>query len=517
VKLECDAKEVIIMRQELHTELHADSREVADGSQDHSLRRLLTTARFHGGEDIVFRSVAAAPGQCRSGQLVVYRIGQDDPTQLIASALARGACGILTEQLLPCPLPQCIVGDTEIALAKVSAACLDRPDRQLMTIGVLGAAGKTTTSLLLASLLRCSGFRTAYQTDLGDCDGIVQQTSQQPPPTDSQVIDWLATAVETGSQVAIIELTDQAVRRGGYEAIEFDILIVAGGSGSHADFGPSALHCALDRMSDQGVVIAAAEDARSIALIRDAELPLLTYSVRKPADVSAKIIDQSGGMSTLMVTHQSTTAMMETALCGGGNAANHLSAVVVGLLLGQPLEQIVERLGQLREIPGRGQRLSQVGDPTVVIDVAGTPDRAAVSLRSARMNKGNGRLWCILAIDGADPDEVQSRYGTLIEKFAEHAIVTARRGTKSTFMAAAHACLDGVQKCVAIRLIADQRQAIQWAMRQAKPADTILILGGGRQPTAHQQRAEIKRLVEWVNHARPTPEIGEAVMLKIFK
>ena len=59
----------------------------------------------------------------------------------------------MTEQLLPCPLPQCIVGDMEVTLAEIAAQQTGRPDRQMLTIGVIGSAGKTTTSLLVSALL----------------------------------------------------------------------------------------------------------------------------------------------------------------------------------------------------------------------------------------------------------------------------------------------------------------------------------------------------------------------------
>ncbi len=506
------------MRHGIFTDRQSDDQVVVESSSQLSLREIFPAAQFFAGKDIQFDTVAESSSTCNEGELVVYRIGHDDPMQLVADALARGAVGILTEQLLPCPLPQCIVGDIEIALGKVAAIQLDRPDRKLLTIGVIGSAGKTTTSLLISNLLRASGYRTAYQTDLGDCDGIVQKTSKQTIPDNSSLVRWIGDAVDAGCQAAVIEMSDASARRGGYDAIEIDILVVTGTGIRQTDFGPSGVQCGLDRLASDGIVIVPSEDQKTQALIRDAGAKPLTYSVRKAADMTAKIFEQSGGITTLMVNHHNTTALMETSLCGAENADNHLAATLVGLLLGHPIEQIVENLSKLREVPGRGQRLIEYGQATVVIDAGGTPDRAASALRTHRSMKANGRLWCILAIDANDSPETLSQYGTLMERFADQPIVTAGSGAKKSFMSASHNVLDGVQDCAAMRLVADRRRAIEWAMSQSKPDDTILIITGGKDQTAHQQRVDIELIQAWVATSREAKvDATDAVTLKIFK
>ena len=504
------------MRHGILAERSFDPSIAVETSSGTSLGHLFPTARFIAADDIRFDSVADRASQCVQGDLVVYRIGKDDPVRLVADAMARGACGILTEQLLPCPLPQCIVGDIEVALATINAERLERPDRKLLTIGVTGSAGKTTTALLVASLLRSSGYRAAFQTDLGDCDGIVQNASNKPLPNHSDLIRWIGDAVDTGAQAAIIELSEDQVRYGGYDAIEFDVLVVAGGSDRHTDFGPTAIQCAIDCLTPDGIVVLPAEDQKTLQLVRDADAKPLTYSTRKRADVTAKIVDQSGGVSSLMVAHQNTSAMMETSLCGLANAENHLAATLIGLLLGHRIEQIVEHLGKVRDLPGRGQRIVEYGHPTVVVEAGGSPERAKASLRTERSMKAGGRVWCVLAIDGRDPAVSLSQYGTVLEKYANQPIVTSTLSGKSAFMSASHCVLDGVKDCAAIRLVADRQRAIEWALSGASANDTVLILIGEKNQTACQQRGDVQQIVEFVKATRQ-PEVEQPVSLKVFK
>lgn len=486
----------------------------------HSLRNILPASRFLSTDDLIFHSLAETSAAADRGQLVVYRIGEDCPSRLVADAMARGAAGILTEQVLPCPLPQCIVGDIDLAMAHIASHLRGRPDRGLLNVAVIGSSGKTTTTLLIASLLRSSGIRTAYCSDLGDSDGIVQSTPDQAVPSGSDLVDWLGDAVDSQCKASVIEISEEKARHGHYDSIEFDIVVVTGVTTGRGDFGPSGLQCVLERLTRDGVVIAPVDDSRAMQAIRETGSRVVTYGVRKAADLTAKIIDQSSGVTTLLVSHRETSAVMETTLCGADMAANHAAAALVGLLIAQPLQEVVDKLGQLRSIPGRGQRLTSHGHATVVLEVGGSPERIASALRTHRSMKGGGRLWCLLAIDHETPDAVLARYGSNLERFANCAIVTSTPSSKPHFLAASHHVLDGVERCASFRLVADRGRALEWVMGEASSQDTIVVFTNESKQTAHGQRTDLEQLARSVEEHRASrhnpPESPSAPHLSIF-
>lgn len=484
--------------------------EFTEASGPVSLKSLFSNARFFAGDDVTFTGVAASPKQVSAGELVVYRIGEDCPSEVVAEAVARGAAGVLTEQVLPCPLPQCIVGDVDLALAEIAANQNNRPDRKLLTVGVIGSAGKTSTALIVSSLLRRSGIRTAYQTDLGQCDGVVQSTPSESLPAHDQLIHWISDSHEAGSQAALIELSEDTARHGGYDSIQFDLLIISSSISRRSDFGESGLQCALERLTPAGVVIAPADDAKTMRVVRDSGIKMISYGVRQAADVSAKIFDQSGGMTTLMMSYGGTTAMMESSLCGAAMASNLCAAAAVGVLIDQPLHEVVENLGQLREIPGRGQTVTDFDHASVVIDAGGSPERAATALRTWRSMKSGGQLWCVMSIDATEIPEELARYGDLIERFADQAIITAAPDSKLKFLSAAHCVLDGVQDCAALRLVADPERAVRWAIAEAGCNDTVLVIGAAGGQTPHQRRSGIDQIKTWIESERGTDASEES-------
>ncbi len=436
----------------------------------------------------------ASDDQTWSDAVVVYRIGQCEPVQLIAEAMARGAAGILTEQLLPCPLPQCIVPDVEHAAARIEATLIGRPDRQMLTVGVLGSTGKTTASLLVAAVLRDAQIRTAYQTDLGESDGVLQTTPEHGPQCGSDSLRWLAEAVDAGCQAAVIELTDADLRHGRHDAIEFDVLIATGRTVAGHDFGPTGLNCALERLTPEGVLILSADDQVGMRSARDAGVRMVTYSLRGAADVTAKIIDQADGVTTSLVNYDDTTIAMETMLSGGGMLADQLASVAFGLLIDRPLHRLVETMHTMRSFPGRMQQITCEHAANAVIDVAGNPTAITSAIRAARASKGQGKLWCVFSIRETHSSEDLAEVGHLIERFGDQAVITTSKDQKRSFLKRSHDVLDGVTQCAAFRLVADSDRALQWAISEAGADDTVLVLCGASRGNARTERLELESL-----------------------
>ena len=487
-------------------------------SEATSIRDALPTSRIVGADDIVFQAIANEPQLIMPGDLAVYQLGNQDPAKLVADAMARGAAGIISEQLLPCPLPQCLVGDMDLALASLNANLLNRPDRKLLTIGVAGPAGKTTTTLLLSHLFRSQNIRTAYQSDLGACDGVVSTTPQQNLPSAGDLVHWLGEAVDCEAQVAVVEISEHDARHGRYDAIEFDIVVVTGASFEDDDFGPSSLTCVLENLHCDGVVVYPADDKRASRIVQDSGVHCVSYGVRGSADLTAKIIDQSDGMTTLLLSHEDTTAVMETALAGGAMAANHAAAALVGLLIDVPLVEVAEKIGSLRSVPGRVQRFESWGHAAVVVDAAGDIKRCETALRTARSMKSGGRLWCIATLTQSVSDEAHlARLGTLVERFADHAVVTTTANQKQSFLRSSHAMLDGVEECAVMRLVADSKRALDWAMREARPTDTILWLTNQSFVSAHEERSALAEIENAIHDKREELEAGSGrPKLKVF-
>lgn len=497
-----------------------------DEGQPVSISSLLPNARFFSGSDIEFVSIAESAEQCTPGQLVVYRIGVDCPVELISQALARGAAGILTEQILPAPLPQCIVPDTERAMAEITAKQLvdetgSRPDQRLLTIGIVGESGKTTTALTLAQVLRDIPCRVAYQTDLAQSDGVTTEASELSLDGAADMIQGISDAADAGAAVTILELDAHMLQCGGYDQIGLDMLVIVGHNAARSDFGPSPVDCALERVESDGIVIVSTEDRRSLKAVESSTHRYVTYGVDVDADVELKTVDLVDGVLTAMLRNGDRSAMLESLLGQGTLADAIAAAAAVGVATDNPLVQIAESVSKLRELPGRCQKVAAAdwnvtqAAPSMVLDIAGTPRRVSFVLDAIRqqmasvgpeclpmnanvkaMSARRAKMWCVLAVSDTDDAETLAQYGRLLEAMPDQVVLTCDPNSKEKFLSLSHNVLDGVQDIASMRLVADQERAITWATQCANSSDTVVVLGGVDRRSARSQREDLQRLEE---------------------
>jgi UDP-N-acetylmuramoyl-L-alanyl-D-glutamate--2,6-diaminopimelate ligase len=170
--------------------------------------------------------------------------------------------------------------------------------------------------------------------------------------------------------------------------------------------------------------------------------------------------------------------------------------------------------------------LVDFGQATVVLESGGSVHRVSEALRTAKATGAGGRVWCVLAIEENDCEETLANYGQSIERFAHHCVVTSKPNQAGSFLKRTHQVLDGVKECAAIRLVADQAKAIQWAIKSSRPRDTIVVITNQYAQTAHESRTQFAQIESLVAATRATlqadadvdqsTDLGQTINLKLF-
>ncbi len=127
-----------------------------------------------------------------------------------ARAVEAGAVGLCVERPLGLGVPEIVVTDMRVAMARIAAGFFSEPAGSLMMLGVTGTNGKTTTAFMLESILRRSGHTPGLigtiETRVGDRVSPGIRTT--PESLDLQRL--LAEMRDAGADSVAMEVTSHA-------------------------------------------------------------------------------------------------------------------------------------------------------------------------------------------------------------------------------------------------------------------------------------------------------------------
>jgi UDP-N-acetylmuramoyl-L-alanyl-D-glutamate--2,6-diaminopimelate ligase len=450
-----------------------------------SLRQALPKTRFLGTDDISVVSCSSDSRRCHPGDLFVALSGPElDGHDHASEAVRRGAAAVLAERLLPLDVPQCLVPDTREAYGRLCQALAGRPSESLRVVGVTGTHGKTTTSLLVASVLSGLGQPVGSVTSLAYCDGFDSAAPASPTPTAPELATWMSRMNASGCDSAVLEVSSRALARRQTAGIEFDAAVLTNIRRDHLDEHGSLLNYRrakgrlFAQLKPHGFAVINADDPASGHFLAKLECPVLTYGLHNAAELTARVIERHKSEQTFVLTAGNETIPVCTRMIGDEHVSNCLAAAAVGLVFGLDLETVARRLEAVQRVPGRLERLECGQSFGVFVDAARTPDALASVLKTLRQVT-SGRLICVFSAEGECSRETRPILGRAAERGANLSIITSDNPRHEEPLEIAHDILDGCQHPERPRLMPDRERAIEWALGQARPGDTVLIAGKG--------------------------------------
>jgi len=168
---------------------------------------------------------------------------------------------------------------------------------------------------------------------------------------------------------------------------------------------------------------------------------------------------------------------------GHYNVANVLGVIAALRTRGVPLADAARVCGQLSPVPGRMDSLGDQGQPLVVVDYAHTPDaldKVLAALRPVAQSRG-GQLWCVVGCGGDRDASKRPLMAAAAEQGADRLVLTSDNPRSEDPVHILKAMAAGLQRPAQAQLVADRAQAIAQALRQADPADVVLLAGKGHE------------------------------------
>ncbi|MCY1007955.1 UDP-N-acetylmuramyl-tripeptide synthetase [Nannocystis pusilla] len=366
----------------------------------------------------------------------------------------------------------------------------------MRTFGVTGTNGKTSTTTMLAAIVRAAGQRVFAATTLDySLDGV-------PLPVERSWQGFLAAAEQSraaGARHAAVEITSQSLARGYAKRWRFDWSVFTNLSPDHFKSHGSWEHYLASKAqlfvhtSPGGAAILNARDPAALLLDQvtpaDVRRVWYGYMSRGPClmehDLEAVSVRTSvdGTALTLAASPlaEALGGALQVAYVGEVFAENALAAAAAALSAGLPAAAVRAGLASCPVVPGRFEVLGR--SPVAVVDYAHTPDALERTCATARALAGEGRVIVVFGAGGDTDAGKREPMGEAVGRAADIAVLTTDNPRREEPRQIAAHLRAGLTRGGRARIVeeADRLLAIGLALELAQPGDVVVVAGKGHE------------------------------------
>ncbi|HEX7021823.1 MAG TPA: UDP-N-acetylmuramoyl-L-alanyl-D-glutamate--2,6-diaminopimelate ligase, partial [Trueperaceae bacterium] len=382
------------------------------------------------------------------------------------------------------------------------AALHHHPSRALVTLGVTGTDGKTTTATLLHHLLSAA-FRTGLLSTAGIRIGKESRelVGHFTTPEAPEVQAFLAEFRDAGCTHAVVESSSHAFAQHRLDEVAYDLGVWTNLTPEHLDYHGSfeAYRDAKLSLARRAHVSVLNADDPSFEHFAAAAAEFVSYGIETPhADWRAMDIDEQPGRLRwrLLATidGESVEAQAELPMVGAYNVANALAALAAASRVGIGLPLLLERMAGFPGVPGRMQVI-QAQPFAVVVDFAHTAPALAKALAAVRPQT-RGRVIVVVGAAGERDPGKRAPLGEAAVRHADLAVFTEEDHRSEDVGAILAAMTEGARAAGGMEgrdflRVPDRREAIRRAVALAAPGDLVLLAGKGHEATLERDRESL--------------------------
>lgn len=413
----------------------------------------------------------------------------------IATAIGKGACAIVCEDMDMARSQAAQAGAEGItlvqvessrhALAIIAANFYDNPSEKLTLVGITGTNGKTTTVTLLHRMFTALGYNCGLLSTIANYVGNRGTEAVNTTSDPITINSLMSEMVDAGCEYCFMEVSSIGVEQERVAGLKFKVGIFSNLTHDHLDYHKTFaeyLRCKkmfFDTLPADAYAITNIDDRNGMVMVQNTKAQVVTYSCRKIADHTCRIIEQSfEGMLLRMDEKESWSCLI-----GMHNAYNLLAIYTTAVVLGSDPQEVLVALSSLRPAPGRLENIRGPRDISVIIDYAHTPDALENVLKTLREIAPDRELICLFGCGGDRDKTKRPEMAAIAQKLADRIVVTSdnsRTEKTSDIMADIKAGMDTSGRARSL-FIEDREEAIRTAIMIASQGATILLAGKGHE------------------------------------
>lgn len=441
---------------------------------------------------LVYDSRKVQPGDA----FVCIKGAKWDAHESIMDVIDAGAKGIVVERDIDSSILDKIsenvtivkVDSTRKALAYMAASYFGHPSSKLITIGVTGTKGKTTTAYMIRAVLQKAGISTGLIGTVETIIGDEVIPSANTTPESYIVQEYFDRMVKAGCKAVVMEVSSQGLMMDRVAGFIFDYGIFTNlskdhiGENEHKDF-QDYMNCKakLFTMCKQGIFNI--DDKHYIDMVKNATCKIETFGMSEDADLRAtniSLLKKPGVIGIAYDLVGKINMPVEIDIPGKFNVYNTLTAIAVCRHFTNDLELMKKVLMDIR-VKGRVEIVDVSPKYTLMIDYA----HNAMSLESLLLSLKEYNPKRIVTLFGCGGNRSKDRrfeMGEVSSKLSDLTIITSDNPRFEKPQDIIDDIITGVKREGGKYVtIIDRKEAIKYVIENGEEGDVIVLAGKGHE------------------------------------
>ena len=472
-----------------------------------------------GSLDVEISDVKDDSRKVEQDDMYIAKVGaSSDGHKYIPDVIKKGAKVIVIEKDMDIQEDVTVikVKSSREAMAEISAAYFNYPAKELTVIGITGTAGKTSTSTILKRMIEADGKKAGLIGTIGAFIGKRKITLHNTTPENYEIQKLFREMCDEECKYAIMEVSSQGLKMHRVDGFTFDYGVFTNisnehiGPNEHASF-EEYMYCKSLLFQKCKVGIINVDDSNYENILKDHTCEVIKFGMNeenldmKASNIKFIMNDKFLGMG-FDVTGKINDSF-EVSIPGRFSVYNSLCAITIANEIGISKEAMKKVLTSV-SVKGRMELAVSNDKYKLIIDYAHNEDEMT-NLMETIMEYKPKRIVCIFGGGGNRARDRRFDMGEISGKYAGLTILTEDNPRFEDMESINNDIITGLNRSNGKYIVINDRQeAIEYAMKNAKEGDIILLIGKG-----HEQYQEIKG----VQYFWDEREAVERALKKLYK
>lgn len=450
------------------------------------LKKILKNIEYkliQGTTDLDIKDISYDSRNIKKNYAFICLIGIDtDGHNYINHAIENGATCIITCKDINLNNKEITIikiEDTRKQLSYISANLFENPQEKLIKIGITGTKGKTSTAWMIKSILEHANKKVGIIGTLGTYINKKKIKHKNTTPESYLIQKYMKKMVDKNIKYLIMETSSQALKVGRVNNIKFDYAIFTNLSNDH--IGPREHKNYEDYRNSKMKLF----EQTKIGIINsdDKEYKNITnkckiYTYGKTGEVQIKNIKTKElGIEFELDGLIKGNYYVNTP--GNFSAYNAASAIITTTLLNIDKKSIKKGLKNFK-VSGRCE-IIKTNNYNIIIDYAHNKLSMESIIKTMKMYPHN-RIITIFGCGGGRDKAIRKELGTTSGSISDLSIITTDNPRYDNNEEILKDIEEGLKQTKGkYKIIEDRKEAIIYALKNAKKNDIILILGKGHE------------------------------------